>query len=136
MLQIISAILRHDRVDNKGKWDEPDRLNVNTPISFFEHDGQNLHVIEGFSGDSHIHIGFPYDKNSDGLAYGRVNRKTNKASVATDPDSLTSEALERIVQDIYTEYGPVSIRLEWQGNWYNVGGLLEDLQYYQSIRGS
>ena len=126
----LSASYHHERTrDNQGVWDDPDHKNVKAPISFFIHDGQNLHVVDGFAGDSHTHIGFPY-MYTDELVTGRVNRESNQGSAATHPDLLTSEIFNKVVGDVIEEYGSVTMKWEWQGDWYKTPDLLEELDRY------
>ena len=136
MLRIFSAAYRHERRDNYGSWDEPYRKNVESPCSFFMHDGQNLHVVEGFCGDSHPSIGFPEMGTKSGIPFvdilveGRVTRNNNQGSAATHPDLLTSEIFNKVVGDVIEEYGSVTMKWEWQGDWYKTPDLLEELDRY------
>lgn len=127
MLRVISQALYHQRQDNKGQWAEPDRPNPNKSIVFFVHDGKNLHVIEGFSGDSHLSIGFP--NAGEWLIVGRFVRETNKAAANVDPDLVTTPLLQDMVFDIQKEFGDVQLKLEWFGSWYTYPELLQEFEH-------
>lgn len=128
MIRIISSIIYHERLDNKGVWAEPERQNPDAPISFFIHDGQNLHVLDGFSGDSHTYVGFPYETGMNGMVFGRVKREMNRGTANTDPDNLTTEIFEKIVGDVFAEYGRIKMSWEWQNDWYTAPELFERLE--------
>lgn len=122
-LEKIAAANYYPRKNYKT-WSEPERLNPTKPVSFFEHNGQKMHIIDGFSGDSHSSIGFPYDETMNSLCLGRVVREKS-ISMALDPDNIRQEILKKILNDLYAEFGALKTRIEFYGDIYSPEGALE-----------
>lgn len=127
--QRISNIVRLPRELNSRHIPE-NRPNPNTPISFFEHDGNNLYIIEGISSDSHANLNFPYNPSQTSLVSGRINRITNRGSFYTDPDAIKVDTLNKILGDLYAEYGQVNLRGEYFGEMFTIPNLIENIEHY------
>lgn len=103
------------------------RRDPNKPITFFIHDGLNMHVIDGIASDSHSSLGFPYIP--DAVVYGR-GQKWQTATISTDPDMITVELLDKIVGDVYSVLGQVKIKVEYFGNMYSLPDAFEEIKNY------
>lgn len=123
----LGNIFYHQRNLSPGHYPE-NRPNPNKPVTFFIHDGKDMHVIDGIASDSHSSLGFPYIP--DAIVYGR-GIKQQSATLATDPDQITVDLLEKkIVGDIYSALGNVKIRVEYYGNMYSLPDALEEISRY------
>lgn len=106
------------------------RRNPSKDVSFFEHNGTDMTIIEGINSDSHSSIGFPYDPNTEVIAYGRVTIKIDGSkycSMALHTDIITYSLLNKIIDDIYSVYGDTVIRAEYYGEMRNIADLSQEL---------
>lgn len=123
---IYGSVIRHEREESGGFVFEPERKNPKSEVSFFIHDGKDLHIVQGFAGDTHSHVGFPYLEES--LCSGRFNVLTGKLAANLHPDLMTLPLFEKIALDVMTEYQPVTARWEYFGEWYSSEGMIEQLE--------
>ncbi len=124
MLRIVSAgVIRLSPPPEQRTRGEMYRHEPDTPISFWEWDGNNLYVTEATRGDSHMNLFTTLNT----LASGRVNRANGTASGATDPDFMTPQLLDNLIVALKEEYGDLKYRFEWQGMTYFEDQLREEL---------